>query len=99
MLKIKKYDEIRKLSDPVLRNHIEHRALDLMQENGITDIDEIGCFVILDADEGEQFPEADMEFVERVVLSGMEYLHGVRILGDCYGEDVYLTIMGGEDDV
>ena len=99
MLTIRKYREIGRIPDATLRDHIEHRALDLMQENDIADIDEIGCFVILEADEGEQFPEDDMEFVERVVLPGMEYLHGVRILGDCYGEDIYLTITGGEKRV
>lgn len=99
MLTIRKYCEIGRIPDIVLRNHIEHRALDLMQENDIADIDEIGCFVILNADEGEQFLEDGMEFVERVVLSGMEYLHGVHILGDCYGEDIYLTITGGENCV
>ena len=33
------------------------------------------------------------------VLADETYLHGVRILGDCYGEDIFLTIVGGENHV
>ena len=99
MLRIKTYDEINNIPDVNLRDYIEHKALDLMQDYDVSDIDEIGCFVVLDADEGDQFLEDGMEFVERVVLAGTEYMHGVRILGDCYGEDIFLTIVGGKNYV
>jgi NTE family protein len=49
------YDEINNIPDVNLRDYIEHKALDLMQDYDVSDIDEIGCFVVLDADEGDQF--------------------------------------------
>ena len=99
MLRIKTYEEIKSIPDPALRDHIEHKALELMQEYDIADLNEVGCFVILDAEEADQFIKEGMEFVERVVLAGTEYLHGVHIIGDCYGEDIYLTMIGGKQHV
>ena len=62
-------------------------------------LNEIGCFVILDDDEKEYFTESEMEFVEELVLDDETYLHGVRMLGDCYGEDIYLIQKGAESNV
>ena len=50
-------------------------------------------------DDAMREAEREMEFVERVVLEDAEYLHGVRILGDCYGEDVYLMVKEVEHHV
>ena len=35
--------------------------------------------------------EDEMEFVETLKLENECYLHGVKILGDCCGEDIFLV--------
>jgi len=100
MMKITNLNEITKVHSPALKAHIKQTVQNWIEEYQITDLDEIGCFVILNADEKEYFVESEMEFVEELVLGDETYLHGVRILGDCYGEDTYLTITeGGESNV
>ena len=100
MMKITNLNEIAKVHSPALKAHIEQKVQNWIEEYQIAELDEIGCFVILDADENAQFPEDEMEFVEELVLKNETYLHGVRMLGDCYGEDIYLNILkGGESNV
>lgn len=99
MQTIKKYSEISMIPDATLREYISYRAQELMKDYDAADLDEIGCFVILDGGESGMFLKDGMEFVEKVVLAGTEYLHGVRILGDCYGEDVYLMVKEVEHHV
>lgn len=38
------------------------------------------------------FPISEMEFVEMLFLKENVFLHGVRIVGDSYGEDIYLPV-------
>ena len=95
MMKITNLNEINSIHSPALKAHIQQTVQNWIEEYQIADLDEIGCFVILDADEKDSFVESEMEFVEELVLAGETYLHGVRILGDCYGEDTYLTITEG----
>ena len=38
------------------------------------------------------FPISEMEFVEVLFLEKSMFLHGVRIVGDSYGEDIYLPV-------
>jgi hypothetical protein len=33
-----------------------------------------------------------MEFIEILEIGSKTYLHGVKILGDSYGEDIYLPV-------
>lgn len=100
MLKITNIDEIQKVSCPALKAHIEQKVQGWIDEYSIENLDEIGCFVILDAGEKELFQESEMEFTETLCLENETYLHGVKILGDCYGEDIYLTLLnGGESNV
>jgi hypothetical protein len=100
MMKITNLNEINSIHSPALKAHIQQTVQNWIEEYQIADLDEIGCFVILDADEKDCFAESEMEFVEELVLADETYLHGVRILGDCYGEDTYLTITeGGESNV
>jgi hypothetical protein len=40
-----------------------------------------------------------MEFTETLNLKNETYLHSVKILGDCYGEDIYLSLKGENNDV
>ena len=99
MMKITNLNEIAKVHSPALKAHIEQKVKNWIEEYQIADLDEIGCFVILDADEKEYFAESEMEFVETLVLDNETYLHGVRMLGDCYGEDIYLIQKGAENNV
>ena len=99
MQKITTLDEIQTIPDAALREHLWNRTSGMIAEYAVNSLEEIGCIVLLDADERGQFMEEGMEFVERVVLAGSEYLHGVRILGDCYGEDVYLMVKEVEHHV
>ena len=100
MLKIQTYDDIRLIPDIALREYIDHKMLELFDEYSISRLDEIGCFIILDGGESGMFFQNEMEFTETLHIGVHDYLHGVRILGDCYGEDTYLPISkGGESDV
>ena len=100
MMKIMNLNDIQKVHSPALKAYIQQKVQNWIEEYQIADLDEIGCFVILDADEKDSFVESEMEFVEELVLADETYLHGVRILGDCYGEDIYLTILKeGESNV
>ena len=100
MMKITNLNEINSIHSPALKTHIEQKVQNWIEEYQIADLDEIGCFVILDADEKDSFVESEMEFVEELILADETYLHGVRILGDCYGEDIYLPILKeGESNV
>ena len=99
MRKITTLDEIQTIPDAALREHLWNRTSEMMTEYAVNSLEEIGCIVLLDADERERFLDEEMEFVERVVLEDAEYLHGVRFLGDCYGEDVYLMVKEVEHHV
>ena len=45
---------------------------------------------MLEKDEHSALVVSEMEFVEVLEIGGNYYLHGARILGDSYGEDIYL---------
>ena len=47
---------------------------------------------VLEKDEISAFVVSEMEFVEVLEIGGNYYLHGAKILGDSYGEDVYLPV-------
>jgi hypothetical protein len=63
-----------------------------MNEYSVDTLDDIGCFVVLEKDEISAFVVSEMEFVEVLEIGENYYLHGARILGDSYGEDVYLPV-------
>jgi len=63
-----------------------------MAEYGVNDLDDIGCFVVLDKSENQIFDVSEMEFVEVLEITNLHYLHGVKILGDSYAEDIYLPV-------
>ena len=99
MMKITNLNEITKVNSPALKAYIQQVVQNWIEEYQIAELNEIGCFVILDTDEKEYFAESEMEFVEELVLNDETYLHGVRMLGDCYGEDIYLIQKGDESNV
>ena len=92
MLKILKMNEIPNIPFPALEAYISAKVQEWKNEYSIENLDEIGCFVILDADEKEFFKTSEMEFVETLHLGNEIYRHGVKILGDCYGEDTFLIV-------
>ena len=53
---------------------------------------DIGCFIVLEPEEFTDFPIGEMEFVEMLFLEESMFLHGVRIIDESYGEDIYLPV-------
>ncbi len=100
MMRIMNLNDIENVHSKALKAYIEQTVQSWIDEYQIAELDEIGCFVLLNADEKELFKSSEMEFTEILHLGNETYLHGVRILSDCYGEDIYLTILKeGESNV
>ena len=92
MLKILKMNEIPNIPLPALKAYISAKVQEWKDEYEIENLDEIGSFVILNADEKELFEASEMEFTETLHLENETYLHGVKMIGDCYGEDTFLIV-------
>ena len=92
MLKILNLNEIENVLCPALKAYISEKVQNWINEYELETLDEIGCFVILNADEKELFEDSEMEFIEVLKLENESYLHGVRMLGDCYVEETFLMI-------
>ena len=92
MMKITEISEIQEISEPEIRKYIFRKATKMMQEYNVENLDNIGCFVVLENSENQLFEVAEMEFTEVLEIGNLHYLHGVKILSDSYGEDVYLPI-------
>ncbi len=92
MIKATNLDEIKAISEPAIKEYIFNKANELMTEYDIENLDDIGCFVVLDSSENQLFEVSEMEFVEVLKIKNTHYLHGVKILGDSYGEDIYLPV-------
>ena len=92
MLKATNLDEIKAISEPEIREYIFSKATEMMREYGVENLDDIGCFIILDESENQMFEVSEMEFVEVLKIGNFHYLHGVKILGNSYGEDIYLPV-------
>ncbi|MDE7364102.1 MAG: hypothetical protein K2N27_04330 [Ruminococcus sp.] len=92
MLKATNLEEIKAFFEPEIREYIFNKATQMMTEYDVENLDDIGCFVVLDDSENHMFEVSEMEFVEVLNISNKTYLHGVKILGDSYGEDIYLPV-------
>lgn len=92
MLKVTNLKETDNIKPITLRAYIAKKITSLMNEYGVDTLDNIGCFVVLEKDEISAFTVSEMEFVEVIEIGEKYYLHGVRILGDSYGEDVFLKM-------
>ena len=92
MLKVKSLRETDSITPLMLRAYIAKKITALMNEYSVDTLDDIGCFVVLDKEEFSDFSISEMEFVEVLEIGDKYYLHGVRILGDSYGEDIYLPV-------
>lgn len=92
MLKVTNLRETDNIKPIMLRAFIAKKITALMNEFSVDTLDDIGCFVVLEKDEISAFTVSEMEFVEVLEIGEKHYLHGVRILGDSYGEDIYLPV-------
>ena len=92
MIKVTNLQEINQIENSFLQMHIREKAEAMMREYQVENLDDIGCFVVLESEEFTDFPIGKMEFVEMLFLEESMFLHGVRIIGDSYGEDIYLPV-------
>ena len=92
MLKVTNLRETGNISPLMLRAYIAKKITALMNEYSVDTLDDIGCFVVLEKDEISAFVVSEMEFVEVLEIGEKYYLHGAKILGDSYGEDIYLPV-------
>ena len=92
MIKVTNLQEMSCITNADLRMHILDKAKTMMQEYQVENLDDIGCFIVLELEEFTNFPIGEMEFVEMLFLEESMFLHGVRIVDDSYGEDIYLPI-------
>lgn len=92
MIKVTNLQEVNHIEDVALQMHIREKAKIMMQEYQVENLDDIGCFVILEKEEFMCVPMNELEFVEVLEIGAKSYLHGVKIVGDSYGEDIYLPI-------
>ena len=92
MIKITNLKETDMIKSVMLKAYIAKKITALMEEYSVDTLDDIGCFVVLNEDEFAEFPMNEMEFVEVLEIGNKNYLHGVKILGDSYGEDIFLPV-------
>ena len=92
MLKVTNRRETDNTTPLMLRAYIAKKMMSLMNEYSVNNLDDIGCFVVLEREEFSDFSVSEMEFVEVLEIGEKFYLHGVKILGDSYGEDTYLPV-------
>lgn len=92
MIKVTNLQDMSCITNADLQMHIQKKAEAMMQEYQVENLDDIGCFVILEKEEFTCVPMNELEFVEVLEIGAESYLHGVRIIGDSYGEDIYLPV-------
>ena len=92
MIKVTNLKEIDQIQPLMLKAYIAKKMTAMMREYQVDNLDDIGCFVILEKEEFACVPMNELEFVEVLEIGAESYLHGVRIIDDSYGEDVYLPV-------
>ena len=92
MIKTTNLKEIDQIQPLMLKAYIAKKMTAMMREYQVDNLDDIGCFIVLESEEFTDFPIGEMEFVEMLFLKESMFLHGVRIIGDSYGEDIYLPV-------
>ena len=88
MIKITNLKEIDQIQPLMLKAYIAKKMTAMMQEYQVDNLDDIGCFIVLEPEEFTDFPIGEMEFVEMLFLEESMFLHGVRIIDESYGEDI-----------
>ena len=92
MIKVTNLQEMNRIENGSLQMHIREKAEAMMQGYQVENLDDIGRFIVLEPEEFTDFPIGEMEFVEILFLEENVFLHGVKIIGDSYGEDIYLPV-------
>ena len=92
MIKVTNLKEIDQIQPLMLKAYIAKKMTAMMREYQVDNLDDIGCFVVLESEEFTDFPISEMEFVEILFLEESMFLHGVRIIDESYGEDIYLPV-------
>ncbi len=92
MIKITNLKEIKNIKNPVLMEYIRNKATTMMEEYQVDNLDDIGCFVILENSENQNFVTSEMEFTEVLEIGDKTYLHGVKIISDSYAEDIFMPV-------
>ena len=92
MIKVTNLQEMNYIENIALQMHIREKAEAMMQECQVENLDDIGCFIVLESEEFTDFPISEMEFVEILFLEESMFLHGVRIIDESYGEGIYLPV-------
>ena len=92
MIKVTNLQEMNCITNAALQMHIREKAEAMMQEYQVDNLNDIGCFIVLEPEEFTSFPIVEMEFVEMLFLEESMFLHGVEIIDESYGEDIYLPI-------
>lgn len=92
MKRITNLEEMQSLNTPELRAFLEQKLQDLFEAYQVSNMNEIGCFLLLSEEETAFFEVSEMEFVEVLQFKNECYLHGVSIMDESYGEDTYLPI-------
>ena len=92
MIKVTNLQEMNRIENSFLQMHIQKKAEAMMQKYQVEDLNDIGCFVILEKEEFACVPMNELEFVEVLEIGAESYLHGVRIIDESYGEDIYLPV-------
>ena len=92
MIKTTNLKEIDQNQPLMLKAYIAKKMTAMMREYQVDNLDDIGCFVILEKEEFACVPMNELEFVEVLEIGEENYLHGVRIIDESYGEDIYLPV-------
>ena len=92
MIKVTNLKEIDQIQPLMLKAYIAKKMTAMMREYQVDNLDDIGCFVILEKEEFACVPMNELEFVEVLEIGAENYLHGVRIIDESYGEDIYLPV-------
>ena len=81
MIKVTNLKEIDQIQPLMLKAYIAKKMTAMMQEYQVENMDDIGCFIVLEPEEFTDFPIGEMEFVEMLFLEESMFLHGVSIDG------------------
>lgn len=92
MLKVTNLKEIKNIENPILMEYIRNKVTTMMEEYQVDNLDDIGCFVILENSENQNFVTSEMEFTEVLEIGDKTYLHGVKIISDSYAEDIFMPV-------
>ena len=92
MIKVTNLQEMNHIENATLQMHTKTPWVVIEGPDQVKNLDDIGCFIVLELEEFTNFPISEMEFVEMLFLKENVFLHGVKIIGDSYGEDIYLPV-------